>query len=96
MQQEITLYSGNVKTIRLIEKHFTDTSFTVTTRNGLPATADFVVTTGGLQRPIEVFAAQLGATPAVLPESLLYLTGQAHHRGGLTLVGSDRKAQTND
>lgn len=32
MRQEITLYSGNVKTIRLIEKHFADTSFTVTTR----------------------------------------------------------------
>ncbi|EHK80867.1 hypothetical protein [Rhodococcus pyridinivorans] len=96
MQQEITLYSGNTRTIRMITRHFADTSFTVTTRNGTPDHADFVVTTGGLQRPVEVFAAQLGATTAVIPEALLYLTGQAHNRGGLVLVGSDRKAQTNE
>jgi len=80
----------------MVTKHFAETSFTVTTRSGTPDHADFVVTTGSLQRPVEVFAAQLGATPAVIPEALLYLTGQAHNRGGLVLVGSDRKAQSDE
>lgn len=97
MRQEITLYSENTRTIRMLRKHFEDTSFAVTQRSGPPPDhADFVVTTGSLQRPVEVFAAQLGATVAVIPEALLYLTGQAHNRGGLTLVGSDRKAQNHE
>lgn len=96
MPQQITLYSNNAKLYRLIRNHWTGTSFEVTQRQGTPDTADFVVTTGALQRPVEIFAANLGATPAVLPEALLYLSSQAINRGGLVLVGSDRKAQNHD
>lgn len=92
MNQEITLYTNNAKIRRMIEQHFRETSFEITTRNGTPTSADFVVTSGKLQRPVEVFAANLGAVAAVIPEALMYLTGQAHHRRGLVLVGSDRKA----
>ncbi len=90
-RQQITVYSSNEKILRAIRNHWADTSFEVITREGRPPTADFVVTLGSIQRPIEVMALALGATPACLPEALYYLAGKAHIRGGLVLVGSDRK-----
>lgn len=90
-RQQITLYSSNDKIARTIRNHWENTSFEVIAREGRPTSADFVVTLGAINRPIGVLALTLGAAPACLPEALYYLAAQAHLRGGLTLVGSDRK-----
>lgn len=92
MPQQITVYSDSTKLLRTIRHHWQDTSFEVVQRKGRPSSADFVVTLGSIQRPVELMALQLGATAAVLPEALMYLASQAIHRGGLVLVGTDRKA----
>lgn len=98
MTGRIVLYSESVKLVRAILQHFAETSFPVeiNTSRDLPARADFVVTRGNVQRPVEILAAQHHAMPAVIPESLLYLTSQAFTRGGLVLIGSDRKNSSND
>ena len=99
MTGRIVLYSDSVKLVRAIRHHFAGTSFDVevNTSRELPSRADYVVTRGNpTRRPVEILAAQHHAIPAVIPESLLYLTAQAHALGGLTLIGSDRKADTND
>jgi hypothetical protein len=88
----VTLYSDAVKLVRCVRHHFEGTSVEVRTASGpVPERADFVVTLGSLQRPVEHLAARLAAQPAVLPEALLYLTSAVFDRGDLVLVGSDKR-----
>jgi hypothetical protein len=88
----VTLVSDSIKLIRCVRHHFEDTTVEVHTTSGpVPERADFVVTLGSLQRPVEHLAARLGATPAVLPEALFYIGSQVYLLGDLVLVGSDKK-----
>ncbi|MGW9567150.1 hypothetical protein [Prescottella equi] len=94
MTGRVVLFSESVKLVREIRHHFAGTSFAVevTASRDLPERADYVVTRGSpTRRPVEILAAHHHAIPAAIPESLLYLTAQAHARGGLVLIGSDRK-----